>query len=89
MSCAGAHFDIYVAEYYDYRPGRQDSSTFDPPAACKDSAAQGAEGRGSFPAQLRALLPTVTYGESALGAAVYFRLLYTALPINACMQPTC
>ena len=80
VSCAGAHFDVYVADYVDYRPGGQDSSTFDPPPACKDSEAQEAEGLRSFPAQLRALLPTVTYGECALGKAVDFQQLYTALP---------
>lgn len=60
---AGAHFDVWVADYYDYRPGRQDGSVFKPPASCKNKKVEPSEGLRSFPAQMMALAPAARLGE--------------------------
>ncbi len=60
---AGAHFDVWVADYYDYRPGKQDGSVFKPPVSCKDKKLEPSEGLRSFPGQMMALVPTADFGE--------------------------
>lgn len=60
---AGAHFDIWVADYYNYKPGRQDNSVFDPPPSCRGKEAVSASSQRSFPLQMSALLPAVSTGN--------------------------
>ena len=58
----GAHFDLWVADYYDYWPGTPDSRVFNPPKICKDAKPIPNEGLRSFPAQMRTLAPAVHTG---------------------------
>ena len=70
---AGAHFDIWIADYFDYKPGApEDSSVFDTPEIC--NTAEPMETLTSFSAQIQALLPTVKPGDCFLCS--YLQILY-------------
>jgi len=60
---AGAHFDVWVVDYYDYRPGKQDSNVFKPPPSCQDTEIEQPNGLRSFPSQMMALVPVVHSGK--------------------------
>ena len=50
---------MWIVDYFDYKPGRQDGSVFDPPSACDGKKIKPSEGLRSFPGQMMALAPSV------------------------------
>ncbi|GAB4814889.1 hypothetical protein N2152v2_001935 [Parachlorella kessleri] len=61
----GAHFDEWVADYYDYEPGRPGKGTFKPPKLCKGVKPEEPPSllkRSTRGLRMRSLVPTVTYG---------------------------
>ena len=59
---SGAHFDVYIADYYSYIPGHPDPSVFDLPGICDDKLVEERTGRSSYALQMMALLPAVRIG---------------------------
>lgn len=59
----GAHFDIWVVDYHDYKPGApENEDVFDTPEVCKNVEISS-ESLTSLPAQMRALVPTLDAGN--------------------------
>jgi hypothetical protein len=67
----GAHFDEWVVDYGEYRPGKPDAVVFDTPDLCRDkqpAAPLAASGRSAAGTRMAMLAPAVHYRG---GDAVY------------------